>query len=198
VKFFKVDLQGKCDSLITNEKTGLTKLLRNPVMWAQGNQITGDTIHFISNAKTEQLDSLKVLNNAFMIQKDSAGFSQLKGKNMYGKFENNNLKTLNDVGNSEVIYYMRDEAQVLIGISKMQSSKSIFITMNNNEIETIDFNIKADGKTYPPSLFLEKDKLLKGFIWRETERPKKMEDIFIHDKDDDIIPKKNDKKIIKK
>lgn len=195
VKFFKVDLQGKCDSLITNEKTGLTKLLKNPVMWAQGNQITGDTIHFISNAKTEQLDSLKVLNNAFMIQKDSAGYSQLKGKNMYGKFENNKLKTLDDVGNSEVIYYMRDEAQVLIGIVKMQSSRNIFITMNNNEIETIDFNIKPSGNTYPPSKFLEKDKLLKGFIWRETERPKKMEDIFIHD-EEIVPPKKTDKKNI--
>ena len=164
-------------------------------MWAQDNQITGDTIHFISNAKAEQLDSLKVLNNAFMIQKDSAGYSQLKGKNMYGRFENNQLKTLDDVGNSEVIYYMRDEAQVLIGIMKMQSSRNIFITMNNKEIETIDFNNKPDGNTYPPSLFMEKDKLLKGFIWREKEQPKKMEDIFIHDIEE--IPDSSGKKVVK-
>lgn len=195
VKFFKIDLQGKCDSLISDEKTGLTKLFKSPVMWAQDNQITGDTIHFISNAKTEQLDSLKVLNNAFMIQKDSAGYSQLKGKNMYGRFENNQLKTLDDVGNSEVIYYMRDEAQVLIGIMKMQSSRNIFITMNNKEIETIDFNNKPDGNTYPPSLFMEKDKLLKGFIWREKEQPKKMEDIFIHDIEE--IPDSSGKKVVK-
>lgn len=182
VKFFKTDLQGKCDSLISYEKTGLTKLLRKPVLWAQGNQITGDTIHFISNVKTEQLDSLKVLENAFMIQKDSTtGFSQLKGKNMYGKFINNKLKYLDDVGNSEVIYYIRDEKKVLMGITKMQSSKSIFITMDENEIESIDFNWKPEGKTYPPSKFSENDKLLKGFIWREEERPKTMEDIFIYD-----------------
>lgn len=183
VKFFKIDLQGKCDSLISDEKNGLTKMFRNPVMWAQGNQITGDTIHFISNIKTEQLDSLKVLNNAFMVQKDSSGYSQLKGKNMYGKFINNKLKSLNDVGNSEVIYYMRDEAQVLIGIMKMQSSRNIFITMDEKEIESIDFISKPDGNTYPPSLFKETDKLLKGFIWREEERPKKMEDIFIRDEE---------------
>ena len=197
VKFYKTDLQGKCDSLITIEKTGLTKMLKKPVMWAQGNQITGDTIHFISNAKTEQLDSLKVLNNAFMIQKDSAGFSQLKGRNMYGKFENNKLKTLDDVGNSEVIYYIRDESNNLIGISKLQSSRNIFITLQDNQIETIDFNNQPDGRTFPPSMFSEKDKLLKGFIWRETERPKKMEDIFIHDAEDPNLKDVASKKSIK-
>jgi len=184
VKIFKSDLQAKCDSLITNEKTGLTKLVGNPVIWAEGNQITGDTIHLISNTKTEQLDSLKVLGNAFMVQKDSAGYSQLKGKNMYGKFKNKQLKTLDVVGNSEVLIYLRNENQDLIGITKMQSSRNIFITMENKEIKTVDFIEKPDGKTYPPSKLHENDKLLKGFIWRENERPRTKEAIFIRDKID--------------
>lgn len=181
VKLFKSDLQAKCDSLITFEKTGLTKLLRNPVMWTQGNQITGDTIYLISNPKTEQLDSLKIFNNAFMVQKDSAGYSQLKGKFMYGKFKSNALKTLDVVGNSEVIFYVRNDLQELVGITKMKSSKNIFITMENNEIETIDFIEKPEGKTYPPSKLPENEKILKGFIWRENERPLNKEGIFIYD-----------------
>jgi len=193
VKFFKSDLQGKCDSLITFEKTGLTKLLVNPVMWTQGNQITGDTIHLISNPKTEQLDSLKILNNAFMVQKDSAGFSQMKGKNMYGRFEKNALQTLDVVGNSEVIFYVRNDHQELIGITRMKSSKNIFITLANNEIETIDFIDKPEGKTYPPSKLPETEKVLKGFVWREKERPLDKEGIFIYD--DIEINEKEPKKI---
>ena len=181
VKFFKSDLQGKCDSLITFEKTGLTKLLVNPVMWTQGNQITGDTIHLISNPKTEQLDSLKILNNAFMVQKDSAGYSQLKGKFMYGKFKNKALKSLDVVGNSEVVFYVRNDLQELVGITRMKSSKNIYIIMENNEIETIDFVEKPEGKTYPPSKLPENEKILKGFIWRENERPLNKEGIFIYD-----------------
>ncbi len=181
VKFFKSDLQGKCDSLVTYERTGLTELLRNPVMWTQGNQITGDTIHLISNPKTEQLDSLIILNNAFMVQKDSAGFSQLKGKFMYGRFINNALKSLNVVGNSEVVFYVRNDLQELIGITRMKSSKNIFITLANNEIEIIDFIDKPEGKTYPPSKLPENEKILKGFIWREKERPLNKEGIFIYD-----------------
>lgn len=180
VKFFKTNLQGKCDSLITNEKTGLTQMLKNPIVWAEGNQITGDTIFLISNVKTEKLDSLKILNNGFMIKKDSAGFSQMKGKYMYGKFQNNNLTSLNVVGNSEVIFYLRDENQQLPSITKMKSSNNIFITLENNDITTIDFIRNPEGKTYPPSQLPDNEKLLKGFVWREDEQPLTKDDIFMN------------------
>lgn len=192
VKMFKSDMQGKCDSLVMNEKTGLTEMIKKPILWVQGNQMTGDLIHLLSDTVTEKMDSLKILNNGFMIQKDSAGFSQLKGKNMYGTFENNQIKTLDVVGNSEVIFYIRNKKQELVGISKMQTSKNIFITFKNKKIETIDFIKKPTGKTYPPSKFGEDDKFLKGFVWREEEKPLTKNDVFKVD----IIKKKEE--IIKK
>jgi hypothetical protein len=63
----------------------------------------------------------------------------------------------------------------------MEASKNIFITLENNEISSIDFFVKPDGKTYPPSEFPEEEKLLKGFVWREEERPLTKDDIFIRD-----------------
>ena len=200
VKIFKLDLQGKCDSLVSNEKTGVTKLFTNPILWAEGNQITGDTIHLISNQKTEQLDSLKILNNGFMIKKDSAGFTQLKGKYMYGKFENNKLKSLNTIGNSESIIFLRNEFQVLMGIDKKKCSKNIFIALENNDFSFIDYNDMIDGKTYPPSEFEKlnpKDKLFKGFIWREEEQPLTKEDIFKRDNEENLDLEKEQKPIIK-
>ena len=185
VKIFKSDLQGKCDSLVSNEKTGITKLFINPVLWKEKNQITGDTIHLISNTKTEQLDSLKILNNAFIIQKDSSGYTQLKGRNMYGKFKNNDLKSLNIVGNSESIIFLRNETNQLVGIDKKKCSKNIFIELENNEFSFIDYVSKIEAKTYPPSefeLLLDTEKLFNGFIWRESERPLTKEAIFIRDK----------------
>jgi len=181
VKIFKSDMQGKCDSLVTNEKTGLTELFKSPVIWAEENQITGDTIHLISNIKTSKLDSLKIMSNGLMVQKDSSGFSQLKGKNMFGTFEKNALTTLDVVGNSEVIFYIRNDKGELMGISRMASSKNIFITLEESQISNIDFNQKPEGITYPPSKLPEDKKLLKGFIWREDERPLTKDDIFIRD-----------------
>jgi lipopolysaccharide export system protein LptA len=198
VKLFKSDLQAKCDSLVSYEETGLTKMFVDPVLWAEENQITGDIIHLLSNAATEELDSIKILGNAFMTQKDSAGFSQLKGKNMYGKFLNNELSELDVVSNSELMFFIRDEDDVLVGIKMMQTSRNIFITLINNDISTIDYNDQPDGRTYPPSDYeelSENEKLFNGFIWREHERPLSKYDIFkIDDLNPEIKPKRERRK----
>ena len=99
LNFFKSDLSGKCDSIHSNQATGLTQLyIYNPVIWSEGSQITGDTIQLLSNTETEKLDSLKVLSNAFIIQKDSIGFNQIKGRNLFGKFIENDLRDVTIIG----------------------------------------------------------------------------------------------------
>ncbi len=186
VKFFKSDLQGKCDSLYSSQVAGFTKMFRKPVLWSQENQITGYVIHFLHNKETEQLDSLKVLGNSFMIQKDSIGFNQTKGRDILGKFEDNDLRIVDVIGNSEIINYVRNDEQELIGITKMRSS-SINLTMADKQVQTIKFRVKPKGKTYPELDLHINDRRLKGFIWRENEQPKNKEAIFIHDKGDDEL-----------
>ncbi|MDH3322629.1 MAG: hypothetical protein OEM04_06535, partial [Flavobacteriaceae bacterium] len=127
VKFFKSDMSGKCDSIHSDQKTGLTQMFKNPVLWSNDSQITGDSIQLISNSKTEKLDSLKVLSNAFIINKDSIGYNQIKGRNLYGKFENNDLRDVHIIGNSEVIQFVRNESNTLIGINKTTCSEIHFV-----------------------------------------------------------------------
>ncbi len=98
---------GKCDSIFLNEKKGITKMLSNPVLWSGKNQITGDTIHLLSNTITDKLDTLKVFKNAFLIQKDSAGFNQVKGERLTGLFTNNVLDTVNIIKNTQVIFFFK-------------------------------------------------------------------------------------------
>ncbi len=186
VKFFKSDLSGKCDSLYTSQVAGITKMFRKPILWSQENQITGDVIHFLHNKETEQLDSLKVLGNSFMVQKDSIGYNQTKGKNILGKFEDNDLKIVDVIGNGEVIHYVRNTEQELIGIMKMRCS-NLNLTIDNKQIQTIEFRVKPDGKTYPEEELHVNDRQLKGLVWRIKEKPKNKNDIFIHDPGDDII-----------
>ena len=107
VRFFKTDMSGKCDSLHSDQKRGLTQLIGRPILWNFDNQLTGDVMHLIGNNQTEKLDSLKVLNNAFIISKDTigTGYNQVKGLNLYGKFRDNKLYEVDIVKNTEVIYY---------------------------------------------------------------------------------------------
>lgn len=199
VKIFKSDLQGKCDSIHTSQVTGLSKMYKKPVIWSGASQITGDSIQILSNPKTEKLDSLFIYNNGFMIQKDSVNnknFNQIKGRNMFGKFENNELKTLLVKGNAESLYYSNNEKTGKLETITKEVASNIEFTLVNNEIYETKYLKKVEGKTYPPSNFPKIKAKFKGFIWREEEQPKTKEDIFTKDKSTDKVPVK--KSVIEK
>ncbi len=186
-KFYKTDLSGKCDSIHFDEKTGITQLITNPIMWNVENQITGDSIHLISDLETEKLDSLKVLENAFIISLDTIsneGYNQAKGKDLFGKFIENELKIIDLIKNTEVIYYMYNDDQELIGIDKTICSK-IRLLMANNDIEDITFFVNPDGDIFPEKDLPIESRKLKGFVWRGDERILTKDDIF--DEDDNTI-----------
>lgn len=181
VRLFKSNMSGKSDSIHVREATGLTQMLGRPVLWSENNQLTGDTIHLLNNVETEELDSLKVYDNAFMIQKDSlGGYNQLKGLQMYGKFKDNDLQQVDLVKNTETLYYMRSENGDLIGINKTLSS-SISIFMKEQQVVDIYYYNQIDGILYPESQLPESDRTLKGFNWRGEERINSVEDLFEDD-----------------
>ncbi|MBO3116175.1 hypothetical protein J4050_05415 [Winogradskyella sp. DF17] len=197
VRLYKSDLAGKSDSIHINHNTGLTQMInlsrfsssdafataRKPVLWNMGNQMTGDTIHLISNVKTEKLDSLKVFNNAFLVSNDSLsedGYNQIKGQRLIGLFRDNELYNVDIIKNAEVIYYSRNSANELVGINKSKSG-SINIQIEEQEIQEIRLINQIDGELYPESKFPRSGKRLRGFDWRGEEQPKSVEDLFIGD-----------------
>ena len=177
-RFYKTDLSGKCDSIHSSTKKALTQLIGRPVLWNAGNQMTGDMIHLIGNNQTEKLDSLKVLNNAFIISKDTlgTGYNQTKGINLYGKFRDNKLYEVDLVKNTEVIYYAYDKL-LLQGIEKKVSSR-INMTLENNQVRTLTSFTNVESETYPEKDLPENARKLRGFIWRGDEQIKSKEDIF--------------------
>jgi hypothetical protein len=201
-KFYKTDLSGKADSIHVEEATGLTQLIGKkipkdtkeiswpkfyPVIWNGENQMTGDSIHLISDLKTEKLDSLKVIKNAFIVSSDTigkTGYNQAKGIDLYGKFIENTLDEVDLIGNTEVVYWMYNDDQELIGINKTICSK-INITFNNNDVEDLTFFVDPDGDIFPEKDLEEELRILKGMVWRGDERIMTKDDIF--DEDDNNI-----------
>ena len=178
--FYKTDLSGKCDSIHFNQQTGLTQLIKRPIIWNGENQMTGDLIHLRSNPTTKSMDSLEVLNNAFIVSLDTIrkkGYNQAKGKDMFGSFEKNVLRFLKLIKNTELIYYLYDSDQELMGINKTICSE-IEIEMVDNEISEITFITAPDGTIYPLSELPVVDRKLEGFVWFGDERIKNKEDIF--------------------
>ncbi|MDP5200426.1 OstA-like protein [Flavobacterium sp. DG2-3] len=189
VRFYKTDMSGKCDSIHSDSKSALTKLIGNPILWNGENQITGDVMHLIGDNKTRKIDSLKVLNNTFVLSKDTlgTGYNQVKGLNLFGKFRDGKLHDVDVIKNTEVIYYMRNDTNELIGINKNVSSK-INMILENNAIETITFFNKVDGDIFPEDELPENARKLRGMNWRGAERIKSKDDIFT-DEDNELNEK---------
>jgi lipopolysaccharide export system protein LptA len=196
-RLYKSDLAGKSDSIHVNHKTGLTQMInldrlsstdafaikRKPVLWNLGNQMTGDTIHLISNVNTEKLDSLKVFNNAFLVSRDTLsedGFDQIKGQRLIGLFKDNELYNVDIIKNAETIRYLRNDENELIGIQKSKSGK-INIRIVEKAVEEVRFINQIDGNIYPEPDFPKNARRLRGFDWRGEERPRSVEDLFKDD-----------------
>lgn len=190
-RMYKSDMSGKSDSIFVDQQAGLTKMInlttgpvtsvdvrRNPIVWSGNNQMTGDTIHIITDTETEQLDSLKVFDNAFLIQKDTIeGYNQIKGKELTGLFVDNDLYQVDIMKNTETIFYTRNEDDDLIGINKTLSS-SIKVMFEDRQISDVYYYTQIDGTLTPPEAFPENARRLIGFNWRGDEQLLSKEDLF--------------------
>ena len=210
VRILKSDLRGISDSLYLDESIGLTKLLskplsnqqeqifteadrnlNNPVLWFDKSQMSGNQIHLISNTETNKLDSLKILNNVFIIEKDSLsidGYNQIKGGILDGNFKEGKLDNIFITKNTEMVYYLyNDEDLQLIGIDKTTCS-ALKMNFDDGEISDITFLVAPDGDVYPEDDLPINERTLKGFAWRKKERPESVNDLFDKNDKEDQFP----------
>lgn len=175
VKFFKEDMQGKCDSLVYSYLDSTMRLYKLPVIWSEVNQLTGEQMAIgISGGK---IRSMEMKNNAFIAsQEDSTKYNQIKGKTIRGYFVNNELHKIRVEGNGQTIYFPKDKNSI-IGVNKAVCS-DILIYMNDNKVEKITFINQPEATLYPPGELSGKDLVLEDFSWRGSERPMQKKDIF--------------------
>ncbi|MBU79375.1 MAG: OstA-like protein, partial [Flavobacteriales bacterium] len=142
----------------------------------------------------------KIIGDAFIIEKDSIdnnGFNQIKGGILNGNFVEGNLKNIEVIRNTQVIYYLYSDDNELIGIDKTLSS-SLDMVMEDNEIFDIKFNVKPDGEVFPDDEIDVNERRFKGFIWRINEKPMSKNDLFSEADNKIILPAIDDIKMPKK
>jgi lipopolysaccharide export system protein LptA len=173
VRFFKTDLQGKCDSLSYSLKDSTIQMYHEPVIWSDSNQIFAEYINI--HMKNNEVDKFYLLNTAYIISRQGKNkFNQIKGKKMTGYVNNNKIRKVFVDGNGETIYYTKDKKDI-IGVNKALSS-NLIINMKNNEVVRINLVNSPNGTLYPLG-DLEETKL-KGFQWYESLRPRSKYDIY--------------------
>ncbi len=176
VKFFRNDIQGMCDSLHNNIADSVLTLYKNPVLWSDENQLTADSIRIWFLNK--EIDRMTLHNTSLIISMDdSVRYNQIRGLNMTGYFTDNELKKIRVESNSETIYYVRDDDESLIGVNKAVSG-SMWIFVNENKIERIIYIDHPTAILYPERDMPQEEKQLRGFSWREDQRPRNKNEIF--------------------
>lgn len=178
VRLFKSDLQAVADSVYYGYPDSMMRFFGRPMIWAQGSQMTADTIFM--QVRNEQLNNMLLINNAFMVntQLDSSKYNQIKGRRITGFFTDNALDRMFIDGNAESIYYMIDEKQQTYTNMYHSRSSRIKILVDSNQIVEFSPIRRVDGKVYPIHLIPQEAEILEGFVWKPGDRPASKEDLL--------------------
>lgn len=175
VKFYKNDLQGKCDSLVYTMGDSLMRLYGKPVIWSQENQLTADSMKIQTGGKAIQ--SLELTTGGFITsQEDSLRYNQIKGKYIKGYFKKNDLYLIKVDGNGQTIYFAKEKEKIT-AVNRADCGK-LNIYMKDKKVDHITFITKPEATLYPLQQIDVKELRLKDFSWRGPERPYSVKDIF--------------------
>ena len=177
VRFFKSDMQGKCDTLTYLMADSTIRMRVDPILWAEDSQLTGTDIDIRLKDKT--IDWVLQKGNAFVISEDSIeGYNQIKGADITSWFKEGNIHRVNvDGTKAETLYWIRDDDGSLIGID-VSDSETMVIEMEKQSINLIKGYKNINETMYPEEDLKESSRYLPGFKWHDDARPKDKDDIF--------------------
>ncbi len=192
VRFYRVDLQGVCDSMQFNTKDSVLHMYTNPVLWNEDYQLYGDTVAVYMKDST--VDYVHVIQFAFSIQYlDTSYYNQLKGNNLKAYFEGRSVRVIYVDGNAESIFYPLEEDGRMVGMNETKSSY-MTIWVKENKIEKLLLWPSPQGMLTPIPDLRPEQKTLKDFYWYDYMRPRDKDDIYnaVKRKVDDM-PKRSNK-----
>ena len=177
VRFFKSDLQGKCDTLTYLMEDSIIRMRVAPILWAEDSQMTGTDIDI--KIKESTVEWVLQKGNAFIISQDTIeGFNQIKGKDITSLFKDGDIHHVNvDGDQAETIYWIRDDDGGFIGID-VSKSETMVIEMEKQNVSIIKSYKGIDETMYPKEDLSESSRYLQGFKWHDEARPKDKDDIF--------------------
>jgi lipopolysaccharide export system protein LptA len=175
VRIYRFDLQGIADSLAYHLLDSVLYFYQDPVLWAQGSQINADSINL--ELAGGQIHKMNAKDNSFVVSIDTLkNFNQIKGRDMEAFFNEGDISNINVYGNGESIYFPLENDSVIVAMNRILCS-DIYIYFEENQLSSIKFDVKPEGKFIPPHEITPENTKLDGFAWRVEERPS-LETIF--------------------
>ncbi len=176
VRFWRVDLQGVCDSMTFVEPDSMLHMNGNPIVWNANRQIFGNTIKVHLNDST--VDRVELPDFAFVAEAvEDEFFNQMSGKAMIARFEDGDLRELELNGSVQAIMLPEENDSTVNKIVNLESSY-LQAYFKDREIERARLWPETTGTVTP--LYLAKRSLLylPKFRWEADLRPTGPDDIF--------------------
>jgi hypothetical protein len=176
VRIFSDSLQAVCDSLFYSGVDSVFRLFKEPIAWASGSQVTGDTLYLYTQNK--QPLRIRVFENGLMVNRTPDNFyNQLKGNTINGYFIDGNIDYVRARGSAESIYYAQDEDSAYAGVNR-STAAIIDMYFANKELNRVVFRSDVNGTMYPFRQVNHGEMRLRGFHWFENRRPKSKFELF--------------------
>ncbi len=169
MRLIKSELAGRADSMAYQYADSTIYLFGDPVLWNNKSQITADSIRLL--IANQDIERALLRSNTFAITKDTvSNYNQIKGRKMTGYFEDGEMSLLDVEGNGESLYFALENDTTVRGINKLLCGR-IIMHFSDNNIRKIAHTIKPEASFTPPHMIKDDMLELKGFLWREEERP---------------------------
>ena len=177
VRIFSDSLQAVADSVYYSGLDSIFRLFTNPVAWAGGYQITGDTMFLFT--KNKKPDRLYVFENSLIVGKTYTNmYNQIKGNTVNGYFKDGVIDYMRAKGSAEAVYYIKDDSMALVGVNRVNKADIIDMIFLNRQLNKVVLRQDADGIMYPIRKANLNEMKLRNFKWEEERRPKTKGEIF--------------------
>jgi len=174
-RIYKNNLQAVSDSLHFSYIDSAFRLFGEPVIWSDNSQLSGDTIDMLM--RNNKIDQINLLDHAFIInQSADVLFDQIKGRNIYGYFKQQELRKMLVEGNGQSIYFGQDEQEAYVGANKAECT-NMWIYLKNKKVDRISFLNSPSATFFPMQQVKPEAFRLDDFRWRIAEKPTSKNDL---------------------
>lgn len=177
VRAYSFGQQAVADSMYYNGKDSTISLYRAPNSYLWMNDMQTYAKSIVGYVGENRLDSARFTGDVFVAQQDGvATYNQINGQSVSATLDSTGIRFVRVRGDGKVIFFMRDEGK-LIGVNRV-SAPGFNVWMENNAIQNVSFykNPKSDVIPYKDAQM--EDKMLPGFTWNDSLRPKSKEEII--------------------
>lgn len=177
VRIFSDSLQAVADSVYYSGLDSIFRLFTNPIAWAGGYQITGDTIFLYT--KNKKPARLFVFENSLVVGKSNINmYNQIKGNTLNAYFKDGVIDYMRSKGSAEAVYYIKDDSMAMVGVNRVTRADIIDMIFLNKQLNKVVLRNDADGTMYPIRKVNLDDMKLRNFKWLEERRPKTKFELF--------------------